>query len=89
MTEDEVAAQGWLPGYASPVGLSGARVVADLSIPDTPNLVAGANKAGWHLRNTNHGRDWTAETIADIGLAREGDPLARRLPGHHHPPPGH
>ena len=81
MTEDEVAAQGWVPGYASPVGLSGARVVADLSIPGAPNLVAGANKAGWHLRNTNHGRDWTAGTIADIGLAREGDPCPAGCPG--------
>ncbi len=81
MTEDEVAAQGWVPGYASPLGLSGARVVADLSIPGAPNLVAGANKAGWHLRNTNHGRDWTAGTIADIGLARQGDPCPARCPG--------
>ena len=81
MTEDEVAAQGWVPGYASPVGLSGARVVADLSIPGAPNLVAGANQAGWHLRNTNHGRDWTAGTIADIGLAREGDPCPAGCPG--------
>ena len=77
MDDAEVAAAGWTAGYASPVGLDGARAVADISIPDAPNLVAGANRPDTHLRNVNYGRDWTAELVADIGLAREGLPCPR------------
>jgi len=75
MTELEARELGIVPGYASPVGLEprgGLQVVADLSIADSPNLVAGANKEGVHLRNVNHGRDWRANIVADIALARHG-----------------
>ncbi|MEE9277672.1 MAG: proline--tRNA ligase, partial [Dehalococcoidia bacterium] len=81
MTEAEVADAGWIAGYASPVGLADVRVIADISIPDAPNLVAGANKTNAHLRNVNHGRDWSAETVADIGLARAGDPCPKDCSG--------
>ena len=78
MTDDEVAAEGWVAGYASPVGLedalANATVVADTSIPEATNLVAGGNRADLHLRNVNHGRDWRADIVADLGLARAGDP---------------
>jgi len=40
----------------------------------SPNLVAGANKVGWHLRNVNVPRDFTPDSIADIANVREGDP---------------
>ena len=82
MTDEEIAAEGWVAGYASPVGLEGgledalthATVVADSSIPGAPNLAAGGNRAGLHLRNVNYGRDWQAAVVADVGLARAGDP---------------
>lgn len=78
MTDDEVAAEGWVAGYASPVGLedalANATVIADTSIPEASNLVAGGNRADLHLRNVNHGRDWRADVVADLGLARAGDP---------------
>jgi prolyl-tRNA synthetase len=78
MTEAEARALRIEPGYASPVGIDPAvRVVADTSIAGSPNLVAGANVAGRHLRNTNHGRDWTAHDVADIALAEAGHTCAR------------
>ena len=43
-------------------------------IPDSPNLVAGANEEGFHLRNVNLGRDYEASIIADIASAEEGSP---------------
>ena len=76
MEPGEVAAQGWVAGSASPVGVDPALVVADSSAAEFPNLVGGANRDGVHLRNLNYGRDWTAETVADIGMARAGDPCA-------------
>jgi prolyl-tRNA synthetase len=72
-TEDEIRTVGAVPGYASPLGVHGARVVVDDAIPASPNLVAGANREGYHLRNVNYGRDFTAEIVADIAAAAEGD----------------
>ncbi len=77
MDDQAVAAAGWTAGYASPIGLKNVRTVADISIPDASNLVAGANKPNTHLGNTNYGRDWTAEIVGDIGSAQAGLPCPR------------
>jgi prolyl-tRNA synthetase len=72
-TEDEIRAVGATPGYASPIGLRGVTVIVDDAVPSSPNLVAGANEAGYHLLNTNIGRDYEATIIADIAAAGDGD----------------
>jgi prolyl-tRNA synthetase len=59
-------------GSASPVGLTGIKIVADDTVLTSHNLVAGANKPDVHLRNVNHGRDWTADIVTDISLAQAG-----------------
>jgi prolyl-tRNA synthetase len=71
-TEAEIRAVGAVPGYASPYGLSGVRVIVDELIPCSPNLVAGANEEGYHLLNVNYGRDYKADIVADITAAGEG-----------------
>ena len=78
MVDSEVAAYGIVAGYASPVGLrEDLRVVADRSLENAPNLVAGANRVGWHSRNVNLGRDWQAAVIGDIASAQAGHGCAR------------
>ena len=72
-TDEELRAAHIVAGYASPVGLTGVRVVADDSILSGGNFVAGANDPGYHLKNVNYPRDFEAEAVADIALAREGD----------------
>lgn len=74
-TEDEIRAVGAEPGYASPVGLraGGALIVADELVMNSPNLVAGANESGYHLLNTNYGRDYLAQIVTDLTAARAGD----------------
>jgi prolyl-tRNA synthetase len=72
-TDEEIRASGAQPGYASPVGLQGVIVIVDDLVTCSPNLVAGANEAGYHLRNVNYGRDYSATIIGDIAAAREGD----------------
>ncbi len=69
--EDEILASGAVPGYASPRGLKDTLIVVDDVIPLSPNLVAGANEAGYHLRNVNYERDYKADIIADIAAAEE------------------
>jgi prolyl-tRNA synthetase len=76
-TEAEIIAVGAVPGYASPVDIKGAVVVVDDLIPDSPNLVAGANEEGYHLRNVNLDRDYEADIIADIAAAEEGSLCAQ------------
>lgn len=72
--EGEIRAAGAEPGFASPIGIESAFVIVDDAIPESPNLVAGANEEGYHLKNVNYGRDYQARAVADIALAREGDP---------------
>ena len=74
---EEVEAAGWVAGYASPIGVDEARVVADPSVVDAGGFVAGANREGFHLHNVTYGRDWTAHTVADIGMAQSGDACAQ------------
>jgi prolyl-tRNA synthetase len=73
MDDAELTAVGLVAGYASPIGLKNVKVVADDTVPSSPNLVGGANKPDAHLRNLNYGRDWTADIVTDIALAQEGD----------------
>ncbi len=70
---EEIRLAGMEPGYGSPVGAHDTVVVVDDLVERSPNLVAGANREGFHFRNVNVGRDYTADIIADITNAQEGD----------------
>ena len=76
-TAEEIIGAGAAAGYASAIGLKDALVVVDDLIPHSPNLVAGANEAGYHLKNTNYGRDYAAHIVADLAQAKEGDTCIR------------
>lgn len=69
--EEEIISVGAVPGYASPKGLKDVLVVVDDAIPESPNLVAGANEEGFHYLNVNYERDYKAEIVADIAVAEE------------------
>jgi prolyl-tRNA synthetase len=70
---EEIEAAGMVPGYASPIGAKGTFVVVDELVARASNLVAGANRPGYHLRNVNAGRDYAPDVVADIANARDGD----------------
>ena len=71
---EEIKAAGMEPGYASPIGAHDTVVVVDELAARSPNLVAGANRHGYHLLNVNVGRDFTPDFVTDITNARAGDP---------------
>ena len=71
-TVEEIRAIGAEPGYGSPIGVRDAFVVIDESVRDTPNLVAGANRVGYHTLNTNPDRDYKPDVVADIAAAEAG-----------------
>ena len=68
-------------GFLGPVGLKpdanpledGLTVVVDKSLEGRKNLVAGANKLDYHLRNVVPGRDFTWTLSAEIRSVNEGE----------------
>ena len=68
-------------GFLGPVGLKpdakpmedGLTVVVDKSLEGRKNLVAGANKLDYHLRNVVPGRDFGWTLLADIRSVNEGE----------------
>ena len=68
-------------GFLGPVGLKpnakpledGLTVVVDQSLDGRKNLVAGANKLDYHLRNVVPGRDFYWTIAADIRSVNEGE----------------
>jgi prolyl-tRNA synthetase len=76
-TLEEITGRGMQAGYGSPIGATDAVVVVDELVIRSPNLVAGANRVGWHVKNVNVPRDYTPDVIADLTNAREGDPCIR------------
>jgi len=71
-TEAEVARAGLVAGSASPLGLSGIKTVADDSVTEGINFVAGANRADYHVKNVNYPRDFKVDLIVDIASAQPG-----------------
>ena len=68
-------------GYLGPVGLThdekplgeGLTVVVDKSLEGRKNLVCGANKLDYHLRNVVPGRDFTWTVSTDIRSVNAGE----------------
>jgi prolyl-tRNA synthetase len=68
-------------GFLGPVGLKfdaepleeGLTVVVDKSLEGRKNMVAGANKLDYHLRNVTPGRDFQWTLAADIRSVNEGE----------------
>lgn len=72
--DDQIKGIGSYPGFASPIDVDKTKclVVIDDLIAKTKNLVMGANKKDYHLRNVCSGRDYEADIVADIVSAYEG-----------------
>ena len=72
-TVEEIRAAGMEPGYGSPIGAHDTSWSSTTSPRSSANLVAGANREGFHYRNVNHGRDFKADIVTDLTNAMEGD----------------
>jgi prolyl-tRNA synthetase len=72
-------------GYLGPVSLKpsakplegGLTVLIDSSLEGRKNMVCGANKLDYHLRNVTPGRDFTWTLMADIRSVNEGEACPR------------
>ena len=60
-------------GFAGPVKLSGARLIADHAVMAMTDGVSGANQAEAHLVHVRPGRDFTPAQVADVRMIAEQD----------------
>ena len=63
-------------GSLGPVGVKGVRVVADRALRGRKNMIAGANRDNFHLKNVTPGRDFVPE-YGDLRVVQEGDACIR------------
>ena len=61
-------------GFSGPVGLEGVRIVADPTVMELGCAATGANRNDTHLAGVVPGRDFTPDRVADVRLARAGEP---------------
>lgn len=59
-------------GSLGPVSVTNMRIIADLALQGRRNMITGANRNDFHLRNVTPGKDFEAE-FADIRQVAEGD----------------
>jgi prolyl-tRNA synthetase len=59
-------------GSLGPVGVKNMRILADQALAGRRNMIAGANKNDYHLRNVTPGEDFQAE-IHDLRQVAAGD----------------
>jgi len=68
------------PGSLGPVGVKNLRLLADNVLQDRKNMICGANKNDYHLKNVTPGEDFTPE-FHDLRQVAEGDTeIATGLP---------
>ncbi|GGA31328.1 proline--tRNA ligase [Paenibacillus physcomitrellae] len=73
---EEVTAAGFVPGFASPVGLD-VTVIADREVMNVASWIVGANEKDYHLKNVIPTRDVKITKVADVRNATEGDVCPR------------
>ncbi len=74
--EEALRLHGATLGSLGPVGLKGARILADASLQGRKNMMTGANRDDYHLRNVTPGRDFAAE-YRDLRVAQDGEACVR------------
>jgi prolyl-tRNA synthetase len=74
--EEALALHGAHLGSLGPVGLRGAKLLADRALAGRKNLITGANRDDYHLRHVTPGRDFIAG-YADLRVVSSGDLCVR------------
>lgn len=72
-TDEELRAADIVAGFTSPLDKSSAiLIIADPSLRQGHNFVAGANSIDYHIKNVNYPRDFRVDIWEDIASAYEG-----------------
>ncbi len=62
-----------IPGFASGYKARKARIIADESLNNERNLIAGANEQDYHFKNFNISRDIPDAEFFDVSIVQDGD----------------
>ncbi|MBA4397415.1 MAG: proline--tRNA ligase, partial [Syntrophus sp. (in: bacteria)] len=65
-------------GFAGAIGIK-CRILADYSLMNMKNVVMGANKEDYHVKNVNFGRDVKISDFVDLRSVKAGDACPRCL----------
>ncbi|MBE3559660.1 MAG: proline--tRNA ligase [Ktedonobacteraceae bacterium] len=77
-TPEELGGAKIIAGYTSPLNKSAdLLILADISLRQGNNFVAGADRADYHRKNVNYPRDFRVDTWGDIASAYDGATCAR------------
>lgn len=75
---EELARAGIVAGYTSPLGKgSDILIIADSSLQQGKNFVAGGNRVDYHIKNVNYPRDFRVDVWSDIASAYDGATCTR------------
>ena len=69
--DEEIKSLNTYYGFIGPVGLN-CKIVIDKEVAEMKNIICGANKHNYHLKNVNYGRDFDGLVI-DLRKAIAGD----------------
>jgi prolyl-tRNA synthetase len=69
--DEEIKSLNTYYGFIGPVGLN-CKIVIDKEVAEMKNIICGANKHNYHLKNVNYGRDFDGLVI-DLRKAVAGD----------------
>lgn len=72
MNDEQIKSIGSVQGFTGPMGID-ARLIFDSSVARLHNLIVGANKEDYHIKNANYGRDFEGEIAEDLLEVKEGD----------------
>ena len=70
-SDDDIKSLNTYYGFIGPVGLN-CKIIIDNEVSKMKNIICGANKYDYHLKNVNYGRDFTG-TVIDLRKAVKGD----------------
>ncbi|WP_110953232.1 proline--tRNA ligase [Anaerosinus massiliensis] len=73
-TDQAIREVGGVPGFMSPVGIQGAKIVVDHTVMEMCNAIGGANIEDKHYKNLNPKRDFKDVIVTDLRLIEKGDP---------------
>lgn len=77
LTDEEIKKlTGAYPGSCGPIGLK-TPVYVDLFLKNRKNMIVGANKDGFHLKNINFERDFKATNFFDLRIALPAEPCPK------------
>lgn len=79
LEDEEIKNIGLVKGFIGAHKLENKKIkiLADPSIIELSNHISGANKVDYHYTNLNYGRDYEADIIVDIRMAKAGDKCAK------------